>query len=143
MGIHLDWEVEAEQTHTQRAGEEPLSARKRRLARLRFLLFILVLLGIFAGLVGVVVWRLQALDSQVEQALRSTVEAEVVALRLGDFIAFSSAQRSASGDWLQSQQQRQCQPDAAVPVMQRPQCQQLGAHIRLRQYNDGTAYSQD
>jgi hypothetical protein len=105
MGIHLDWEVEAEQTHTQRAGEEPLSARKRRLARLRFLLFILVLLGIFAGLAGVVVWRLQTLDSQVEQALRSTVEAEVAALRLGDFAAFSSAQRSASGDWLQSQQQ--------------------------------------
>lgn len=105
MGIRLDWEVEAEQTHTQRAGEEPLSARRRRLARLRFLLFILFLLGIFVGLAGVVVWRLQALESEVEQALRSTVEAEVASLRLGDFSAFSAVQRSASPDWLQSQQQ--------------------------------------
>ncbi|MEZ4666844.1 MAG: hypothetical protein R3E39_02795 [Anaerolineae bacterium] len=105
MGIRLDWEIEAEQTHLKRAGEEPGSARRRRRARLRFLLFILIILGIFASLVGLVYWRLQALNAEVEQALRNTVEAEVAALRLGDYFAFSQIQRSATSDWLQSQQQ--------------------------------------
>ena len=48
MGIHLDWEIEAEQEQVRQAGEDPQSARKRRRARLRVLLIILLVLGVFA-----------------------------------------------------------------------------------------------
>jgi hypothetical protein len=104
MGIRLDWEIEAEQAHIQRAGEDPVTARRRRLARLRFLLFLLFILAVLGGMGAVVLWRLRAVDVEIEQALRNTVDAEITALRLGDFAAFSQAQRSASQDWLASQQ---------------------------------------
>lgn len=104
MGIRLDWEIEAEQSRMQRAGEDPILARQRRLARLRFLLFLFVLVAIFGGVVAFVVWRLRAVDSQIEQALRNTVDAEVAALRIGDYNAFAVVQRSASDEWLHAQQ---------------------------------------
>ncbi len=104
MGIHLDWEIEAEQEQVRQAGEDPQSARKRRRARLRVLLIILVVLGVFAGLAAGVYWRLRTVDEQVEQALRNTVEAEVAALRIGDQGAFLGVQRSATDDWQTTQQ---------------------------------------
>jgi hypothetical protein len=105
MGVRFDWEIEAEKTRVQRSGEGAAFARRRRLARLRFLIFILIILAIFAGIGGFVVLRLQAVEKDIEQTLRGTVDAEVTALRLGDFASFSSIQRSASPDWLQIQQQ--------------------------------------
>lgn len=104
MGIRLDWEIEAEQSHQRRAGEDPATARQRRLVRLRFLLFLLVILAIFGGVAALVLWRLRAVDAQIEQALRNTVDAEVAALRIGDYTAFSEVQRSASDEWGQIQQ---------------------------------------
>jgi hypothetical protein len=104
MGIHLDWEIEAEQEQVRQAGEDPQSARKRRRARLRVLLIILLVLGIFAGAIAGVLWRLRTVDEQVEQALRNTVDAEVAALRIGDQTAFLNIQRSASEDWQTTQQ---------------------------------------
>jgi hypothetical protein len=104
MGIHLDWEIEAEQQQVRQAGEDPQSARKRRRARLKVLLIILLVLGVFAGVVVGVFWRLRTVDEQVEQALRNTVEAEVTALRIGDENAFLSVQRSATDDWQIAQQ---------------------------------------
>lgn len=103
MGIRLDWEVESEQTNIKSGGEDPITRRQRRLARLRLLLFIAIILGLMAAGLIFVNTRLNAVDSEVEQALRNTVEAEVAALRLGDLNAFSQAQRSASEDWLDSQ----------------------------------------
>ncbi|MBL8116414.1 MAG: hypothetical protein JNJ78_02700 [Anaerolineae bacterium] len=105
MGIRLDWEVEAEKTHTQRVGEDPNSTRRRRAARFRFLLFLLFLLVILGGVVFFIINRLQALDDEVKQELTQTVEAEIAALRLGDLSAFIAIQRSASSDWAQEQQQ--------------------------------------
>lgn len=104
MGIHLDWEIEAEQAHIQRAGEDPVAARQRRAARLRFLLFLFFILATLGGMGAVVLWRLRVVDAEIEQALRNTVDAEITALRLGDFAAFAQAQRSASQDWLNAQQ---------------------------------------
>lgn len=104
MGIRLDWEIEAEQSRMQRAGEDPVLARQRRLARVRFLLFLLVIIAIFGGIVAVIVWRLRTVDAQIEQALRNTIDAEVAALRIGDYNAFAVVQRSASDDWLRIQQ---------------------------------------
>ena len=105
MGVRFDWEIEAEKTRIQHAGEGAVYARRRRVARLRFLLFLLIVLIVFASIAGFVVLRLQAVERDIEQALRGTVDAEVTALRLGDFASFSAIQRSASPDWLQIQQQ--------------------------------------
>ncbi|MBZ0282114.1 MAG: hypothetical protein K8L97_15345 [Anaerolineae bacterium] len=104
MGIRLDWEIEAEQSKMQRAGEDPILARQRRLARVRFLLFVLVIVTIFGGIVALVFWRLRTVDAEIEQALRNTVDAEVAALRIGDYNAFAVVQRSASDEWLRAQQ---------------------------------------
>src|SRR5437762_203765 len=105
MGVRFDWEIEAEKTRIQHAGEGPVFARRRRVARLRFLIFLLIILTIFAGIGAFVVLRLDSVEHDMERALRSTVDAEVTALRLGDFASFSAIQRSASPDWLQIQQQ--------------------------------------
>ena len=105
MGVRFDWEIEAEKTRVQHSGEGPVFARRRRTARLRFLIFLLIILVIFAGIGALVILRLQSVERDIEQSLRSTVEAEVTALRLGDFASFSAIQRSASPDWLQIQQQ--------------------------------------
>src|SRR5260221_3028785 len=105
MGVRFDWEIEAEKTRIQRSGEGAVFARRRRVARLRFLIFVLVILIIFAGIGAFVVLRLDSVEHDFEQALRGTVDAEVTALRLGDFASFSAIQRSASPDWVQIQHQ--------------------------------------
>lgn len=105
MGVRLDWEIEAEQTHIQRVGEDPRSARERRLARLRLLVFIFIIPAALVAAAAFILFRLQAVDEEIIQALRNTVDAEVTALRLGDFTAFSAAQRSASDAWFTSQKQ--------------------------------------
>lgn len=104
MSIKLDWEIEAEQTHTQStAGEDAESRRKRRRARLRFLLVLFVMLALIGALVGVVVVRLRQVEFQIEQRLRDTVAAEVAALRVGDQTHFLALQRSAADEWYQTQ----------------------------------------
>lgn len=105
MGLRYDWEIEAEKTQVQRISEGKAFARKRRAARLRFLIFVLIIVALFAGVGAFVVLRLDTVEKEIEQALRGTVDAEVTALRLGDFASFSAIQRSASPDWLQVQQQ--------------------------------------
>lgn len=105
MGVRLDWEIEAEQSQVRNTGEDPAEARKRRLARFRLLFFILLVLVLIGAVVGGIRLRLDQINGEIEQALRNTVETEVTALRLGDWQAFADAQRSASGDWLQRQEQ--------------------------------------
>lgn len=104
MGIKLDWEIEAEQSRLSRGGEDPRTARQRRQARLRLLLFLLSVIGILGGIAGATLIRLEEVRLEIEEQLRNTVAAEVAALRFGDWAAFSAVQRSASGDWLQSQE---------------------------------------
>ncbi|MEO0564225.1 MAG: hypothetical protein AAF125_19125 [Chloroflexota bacterium] len=103
MGLNLDWEIEAEQTNMNAGGEDPVSARARRLARLRVLLGVLLVLGMFGGLYGALMWRLNVVDAEIEQALRDTIDAEVTALRVADRSAYLSVQRSADEAWLQEQ----------------------------------------
>lgn len=106
MGIHLDWEIEAEQTQMHSAGEDPATARARRLARLRLLLLVAATLAVMGAIAAGVWLRLRAVEAEIEAALRGTVEAEVAALRIGDLSAFMALQRSATGDWLQQQEQQ-------------------------------------
>lgn len=99
MGIKLDWEIEAEQSHVSSTGEDKDAARRRRLIRLRLLGFVIFVLLIVGAIAGAVAWRLHQVDEQIRQVLTSTVDAEVAALRLGDRETFISIQRSASEDW--------------------------------------------
>ncbi len=105
MGIRLDWEIEAEQDHRQQsAGEDPDARRKRRRGRLRFFLVLFVLLALVGAAVGAVVLRLRQVDWEAEQLMRDSVTAEITTLRLGDYNAFLSMQRSATDDWEQQQE---------------------------------------
>ncbi len=103
MGIRLDWEIEAEKSAIQQTGEDPVARRKRRRGCLGFVILLLGLAALIVGVVALVQGRLRAVESEIEQLLRDTVEAEVAALRLGDLNAFMNAQRSASADWLRGQ----------------------------------------
>lgn len=105
MGIKLDWEIEAEQTHVKSAGEDPETRRKRRLARRRLLLLVVGVLALIGAVVGFLYLRLEQVEFEIEELLRNTVDAEIAALRLGDWQSFALAQRSASGDWMQRQEQ--------------------------------------
>ena len=105
MSIKLDWEIEAEQSHqVQAAGEDPVTKRQRRVAWLRVLVFIALVLVIVGAIALLIIWRLRSVDQEIEQLLRNTVDAEVAALRIGDLNAFLAAQCSATDDWLLSQQ---------------------------------------
>lgn len=105
MSLRLDWEIESEQSHIQQtSGEDPETRRQRRRRRLMILFIPFILLAVVALGVGAVVLRLREVDAQVEQALRSTVDAEVATLRIGDEQAFLNFQRSATAAWLEAQQ---------------------------------------
>ncbi|MCA0453470.1 MAG: hypothetical protein LCI00_05805 [Chloroflexi bacterium] len=105
MGLRFDWEIEAEKTQVQRTGESAEAKRKRRVRLLRLFIFLAIVIGFFGGIAALIVWRLDSVEQEIEQTLRSTVDAEFTALRLGDYASFASIQRSASADWLQVQQQ--------------------------------------
>jgi hypothetical protein len=104
MGIRLDWEVEAEKSGTHKATEDPNLARARRRAQIRFLITFGVVLSILAGIAWLISRRLEEADQRIEQFLRDTVDAEVAALRIGDWNAFAQAQRSADPAWLETRQ---------------------------------------
>ncbi len=150
MGIRLDWEIEAEQSHVRSGGEDPLAARQRRARRLRFLLVIVIVMALIGGAAAVVNWRLRAVDSQIEEVLRNTVDAEVAALRIGDLDAFTAVQRSASQDWLMAQE---ATFDHYQALKQGEQIQLTGqisdvaidgtrARVQVQEIIDGVPYTQ-
>lgn len=100
--MRLEWEIESRKI-SRRDGEDPQARRARR----RGLLRLLMIIGIFIGLIigGLLLARQRLLDAQnqIEQLLRDTVRAEVAALRVGDLAVFLDIQRSASDDWLNAQ----------------------------------------
>jgi len=102
MGINLDWQVESEQTHMQ-ATEDPEAKYRRRRARLRLLLLMAVVGGVLLVIVGLILWRLGQVEDQYRQDLLDTVEAEVVALRVGNFANYMAVKRSASDAFMLEQ----------------------------------------
>lgn len=99
MGIRLDWDIETEKSGTYNAQEDPRMRRLRRQRRRRVILLLIAVGAVFVGLGAVLIWRLTAADLAIETVLRNTVEAEVAALRIGDWNAFNAAQRSADPSW--------------------------------------------
>ncbi len=105
MSIKLDWQIESEQTHT-RATEDPLVRQRRRRAQRRFALLVLVMAGVLALIVALVIWRLRSVDERLRKDLVRTVQAEIAALRVGDFANYMAIQRSASDAFMQAQSRR-------------------------------------
>jgi hypothetical protein len=104
MGLRLDWEIESEKGGSYSAQEDPQLKRRRRQGRRRLILLLIGVVTLLAGAGALLIWRLTAADLAIESQLRDTVEAEVAALRIGDWNAFNAAQRSADPTWGPSQQ---------------------------------------
>ena len=105
MGIRLDWQIEAERVNEQ-SGEDPAARRRRYRQRFQILFFAVgVMLGV-GGLTAAVLIRLNTVDNALRQALSETVQAEVSALRIGDYTGFITLQRSASDAWIAYQDAR-------------------------------------
>lgn len=104
MGIKLDWQVESEQTHT-RATEDLATRQRRRRTQRQFALLIVGMVGVLGCIVIAVIWRLRDIDNRLRQDLEDTVQAEVTALRIGDFANYMTIQRSASDAFIHEQEQ--------------------------------------
>lgn len=105
MGVRLDWDVESDRSERHNVQEDPQRARQRRRTFVRFVILLLAFAAIVGSIAAVVRWRLTEADARIERVLRDTVEAEVAALRIGDWNAFRAAQRSATADWETQQRQ--------------------------------------
>lgn len=105
MGIKLDWQIESEQTRT-RATEDPLVRQRRRRAQRRFALLVLGVAGVLGLIVALAIWRLRTVDDRLRQDLVRTVQAEIAALRVGDFANYMAIQRSASDAFMMAQSRR-------------------------------------
>lgn len=104
MGIRLDWEIESEKEVMQQTGEDPAAVLARRLARLRLLVVLVMVLALIGVVVFAVSRRLEDIDRYYETLLRDTVEAEVTALRIGSEPAFLAVQHQGNTDWLRFQE---------------------------------------
>jgi hypothetical protein len=150
MGIRLDWEVESEQRDIHKATEDPAAVMARRLARVRLLFIVLVVVVFLAGITTLLSLRLSENDSRVESFLRDTVEAEVASLRIGDKNSFMAAQRSATDDWLQQQsayfdlyQQLKSGRDVTLPgTVRNLTIDHLRARVSVEEIIDGIPYQQ-
>jgi hypothetical protein len=103
--VRLDWEIESDRDVEVNYEEDVKERRSRTKQFLRFLLVIGVFLGLIAIVVFLVSQRLQQVSEWEERLLSQTVQAEVAALRIGNRASYMDLQRSASGDWIAAQQQ--------------------------------------
>lgn len=144
MGIRLDWEVESQRGRTE-VGEDPraVEARRRRTRRIRNTL--LVTLGLFLVIAAVIGYRLFTVGQQVREALKATIAAETLALRIGNRDAYLMAQ-SDMGGWQQVQAQTfQRYQEEAARVDADGQIVQMDisadqARVTLREVVDGELY---
>ena len=105
MGVKLDWQVEAERVHN-RVGEDPRSRRRRRLRRLRVTVLILAATLVMGTIGALILSRLSYVEGVIERSLLETVQAEIAALRIGNYPDFIALQRSSSDAWFQVQTEK-------------------------------------
>ncbi len=101
--IRLEWDIETQKIEKSDS-EDPQTKWARRRNLLRLFLLIAIILGIAVGGILFVQNRLDEVDRELDQLLRDTVQAEVAAIRIGDFDTFINLQRSATDEWLNTQQ---------------------------------------
>lgn len=97
MSIKLDWEIDGQVQSG--IGEDPNASHKRRVRAMRVIIFLLTISAIGIGGFIFVDQRLNRLSGQLETELRDTVNAEVTAIRLGDWETYRRLQRSAAPTW--------------------------------------------
>lgn len=144
MGIKLDWEVESEGGWDE-VGEDPrvIEARRRQARRMRNGL--LAALAIVLAVGGMVAYRLFRVGQEVREALKATVAAETLALRIGDREAYLEAQ-STLGGWRQIQERTFRQYQAEGPRIEvsgqiaKMDISADQARVTLREVVDGQAY---
>jgi hypothetical protein len=103
MGVKLDWDIESEQGKHKQHKEDFKNRSQRYFGFLRFVLIIVVFLAIVAGVVYLIYQRWNQVTDRLEGLLTETVQAEVAALRIGDYESYINIQRSASDAWLLAQ----------------------------------------
>lgn len=101
--IQLEWDIESRKIEKS-DGEDPKTKWARRRNLLRLFLLICIMLGIVVAGLLFADNRLREVDAELDQLLRDTVDVEVAALRIGDFDTFMNLQRSATDEWLNTQQ---------------------------------------
>ncbi len=104
MSIELDWNIDADKSRPRKLEEDATERRARRRALLRLFLSIAILMALAVLASYLISQRLKQVEMRLEQLLRDTVDAEVAALRIGDRATFLSIQRSATNDWLVTQE---------------------------------------
>ena len=98
MSIKLDWQIEAERIQ-ERATESP-EARAQRIKQRRRLILFTMLLIFFIGVSALLILlRLEDVDNQLRQSLIDTLQAELAALRIGNYGDYMLLQRSAGDNW--------------------------------------------
>lgn len=141
MGIYLDWDVESDEGN-QQIGEDPrvLAERKRRARRLKLGvaagLILLIIGGIVAGvrITQVAHWR--------REMLTATVEAEMLALRIGDRREFLQGQMNEDA-WRAVQRRTFDEFQAIAPRVQMPgeilemEITRYEARVEVREIIDG------
>ncbi|MDQ7035909.1 MAG: hypothetical protein Q9P01_14075 [Anaerolineae bacterium] len=100
MSVKLDWDIESEHGKRKQHKEDSKNRSRRYRRFFRLILTILVFLAIVAGIAYVVLQRWNQVTKRLESLLTETVQAEVAALRIGDYESYINIQRSASDDWL-------------------------------------------
>lgn len=151
MGIQLDWQVESDQHKRNRAQEDPELRRQRR-RNLFWLFFAIILfLCLVSGAVYLISERLRQVDEHIDSILSETVQAEVAALRIGDWQSYRDMQRSATNDWY-DQQRRTFEMYQQLKLDERVQIQLPGtvldvvtdgprARVQVQEILNGTPYT--
>lgn len=103
MGVKLDWDIESEQGKHKEHKEDFRNRSQRYIGFLRLLFTIAIFLACVAGIVYVIYQRWNQVTLRLEGLLTETVQAEVAALRIGDYASYINLQRSATDDWLVQQ----------------------------------------
>lgn len=103
MGVKLDWDIESEQGKFKQHKEDFKNRSQRYLGFARLLVVIAIFLAIAGLAVYLVYQRWNQVNTKLERLLTETVQAEVAALRIGDNESYINIQRSASDEWLITQ----------------------------------------
>jgi len=105
LGVKLDWHIETERIH-KRLGEDPDGRKIRRRSRRRIIALTTFMIVLVGGIGGALLGRLRYVDDRIRQDLTDTIEAEIAALRIGNYPDFIALQRSASDAWFTAQSER-------------------------------------
>jgi len=102
--VKLDWDIENEKGRSQLHKGKQREQRSRTRSLIRLLFVIAVFLGIVGAVFFLIEQRWNQVNDRLEELLVQTVQSEVAALRIGDVDNFMAIQRSATEDWLLTQE---------------------------------------